>query len=76
MKLLWLAFFTPVSMYTFKWIIKNELETWGSIDSVDILASLLVAFIIGVLGPIAVIAFIIYNVIEGIAQSINEGYKK
>ena len=57
--------------------IKEELETRGGVvDSPTLILMTLLAFMVSLFGPFAIAAYLVYNVIEGIAQAISESYKK
>jgi type III secretory pathway component EscU len=75
-KLLWLACSLIVFKHVFKSFIKDELDTWDELDTITFMMLGLVSFIISLLGPIVIIAYIVYNVLEGVVQAINEAHKK
>jgi hypothetical protein len=74
-KLLWIACSLLVFNHVFKSFIKDELDTWDELDTETFIILGLVSFIISIFGPIVIIGYILYNVIEGIVQAINERYK-
>lgn len=74
-KLLWILCAIPVFTYTFKACIKAELDTWEEVSTDTLILFTLLSFFVSLLGPIAIAAFLLYNVFEGIARSINERYK-
>ena len=75
-KLIWLGCSLIVFKHLITWCIKEELNDWGSIETEPLIMFCIISFLGSLFGPIAIILYILYNVIAGIAQSINEGYKK
>jgi uncharacterized membrane protein len=75
-KIIWIACSLIVFNHVFKSFIKDELDTWDELDTETFIILGLVSFIISILGPIVIIGYILYNVIEGIVESINKAYKK
>ena len=74
-KLLWILCSIFVFVYTFKECVKSELKTWGKVNADLLMLLTLISFMIGLLGPIAAVAFFVYNGFKGMARAINEGYK-
>ena len=74
-KLLWIACSIPVFIYTLKSSIKDELETYDAVDSGTLFLMTLVSFFAAMFGPFAILGYIVYNIVEGIADSINENYQ-
>jgi hypothetical protein len=74
-KLIWIACSLIVFRNVFKSFIKDELDTFDELDTATFIMLGLVSAIISLLGPIVIIGYILYNVIEGIVQAINERYK-
>ncbi len=74
-KLIWIACSLLVFKHVFKSFIKDELDTWDELDTITFMMLGLVSALIALLGPIVIIVYIIYNVLEGIVQAINERYK-
>ena len=74
--ILWGACSLVVFRHVIMATIKEELETWGEVDSPTLILMTLLAFMVSLFGPLAIAAYFIYNVIEGIAQAISEEYKK
>jgi hypothetical protein len=74
-KLLWLACSLIVFRYTLKNMIKEELKTFGGIDGILLGLFIVISTIIAASGPIAIIAFLVYNGLKGIANGISEAYK-
>ena len=74
--ILWGACSVVVFRHVIVATIKEELETWGEVDSQTLILMTLLAFMTSLFGPFAIAAYLIYNVIEGIAQAISENYKK
>jgi hypothetical protein len=74
-KLLWLACSLIVFRYTLKNMIKEELKVFGGIDAILLGLFIVISTIIALAGPVAIIAFLVYNGLKGIANGISEGYK-
>ena len=74
-KLLWMLCSIGVFVYTFKGCVKSELKTWGKVNADLLMLLTLISFMIAALGPIAIVAFFLYNGFKGMARAINEGYK-
>ena len=74
-KLLWLACSLIVFRYTLKNMIKEELKTFGGIDAILLGIFIIMSIIIAAAGPIAIVAFLVYNGLKGIANGISEGYQ-
>lgn len=74
--LLWLACSVIVFKHTIMATIKEEMETWGEIDSGLLFLFGLIALLMAAMGPIAILGYLFYNILEGIAQAISESYKK
>lgn len=75
-KLLWIACSIFVFIQTLKYLIKEELKGFDEIEVDLLILYILLTSIIAAFGPIAILAYIIYNVLVGITKAINEGYKK
>ena len=73
-KLLWILCSLGVFVYTFKECVKAELKVWGRVSGDLLMLLTLVSFMIGLLGPLAIVAFFVYNGFKAIARVINEGY--
>jgi hypothetical protein len=74
--ILWGACSVVVFKHVIKSLIKEEVEDWGEIDTESLIMFTLLSAAVSLLGPIAIIAYILYNVAAGIAQAISEEYKK
>jgi hypothetical protein len=74
-KLLWIGCSLIVFKNVFKSFIKDELDTWDELDTETFIMLGLVSFTISIFGPLVIIGYILYNVLEGIVQAINERYK-
>ena len=74
-KLLWILCSVFVFVYTFKECVKAELKVWGRVSGDLLMLLTLVSFMIGLLGPLAIVAFFVYNGFKAIARVINEGYE-
>ena len=74
-KLLWILCSIGVFVYTFKECVKSELKVWGRVSADLLMLLTLLSFMIGLLGPLAIVAFFVYNGFKAIAKVINEGYK-
>ena len=74
-KRLWIACSIPVFIYTLKYLIKDELETYDAVDSGTLFLMTLLSFFAALFGPLAILGYIIYNIVEGIADGINENYQ-
>ena len=74
-KILWLICSLFVFRYTLKNMIKEELKIFGGIDAILLGLFIVISTIIAAAGPIAIIAFLVYNGLKGIANGISEGYK-
>jgi hypothetical protein len=74
-KLLWLGCSVIVFRHALTAFIKSEMEDFGELDVGLLCMFIFIAFGIAVFGPIAILAYIGYNVLEGIVQAINERYK-
>ena len=56
--------------------IKEEIETWGEIDGGTLFLMGFISLLASLFGPLAIAAYLFYNIVEGIAQAISEEYKK
>ena len=74
--ILWGACSVVVFRHVITYLIKEEIEDWGEIDTESLIMFTLLSVMVSLFGPFAILAYILYNVIEGIAESISEGYKK
>jgi hypothetical protein len=74
-KILWLICSLIVFRYTLKNLIKEELKTFGGIDAILLGIFIILSVIIAASGPIAIVAFLVYNGLKGIANGISEGYQ-
>lgn len=74
--ILWGACSVVVFRHMITSLIKEELKDWGEIDTETLIMLTLLSVMVSLFGPFAILAYILYNVIEGIAESISEGYKK
>lgn len=74
--LLWLACSFIVFKHAITSMIKEEVSVFGEIDSGLLFLYGLISLLMAALGPIAIAGYLFYNVLEGIAQAINEGNKK
>lgn len=74
-KLLWILCSVGVFVYTFKECVKAELKVWGRVSGDLLMLLTMVSFIIALLGPLAIVAFFVYNGFKAIARVINEGYE-
>ena len=74
-KILWLICSLFVFRYTLKNLIKEELKVFGGIDGILLGLFIIISTIIASAGPIAIIAFLVYNGLKGIANGISEGYQ-
>lgn len=75
-KLLWILCSVGVFVYTFKECVKSELKVWGTVSAELLMLLTLISFLIALLGPLAIVAFFVYNGFKGVARAINEGYKE
>ncbi len=73
-KLLWILCSLGVFVYTFKECVKAELKVWGTVSADLLMLLTLISFLIALLGPLAIVAFFVYNGFKGVARAINEGY--
>jgi hypothetical protein len=73
-KILWLICSLFVFRYTLKNLIKEELKIFGGIDAILLGIFIIMSIIIAAAGPIAIVAFLVYNGLKGIANGISEGY--
>ena len=73
-KLLWILCSVFVFIYTFKECVKSELKVWGRVSADLLMLLTLISFMIALLGPLAIVAFFVYNGFKGVARAINEGY--
>jgi hypothetical protein len=56
-------------------MIKEELKIFGGIDAILLGIFIIMSIIIAAAGPIAIVAFLVYNGLKGIANGISEGYQ-
>ena len=56
-------------------MIKEELKTFGGIDAILLGIFIILSVIIAAVGPIAIVVFLVYNGLKGIANGISEGYR-
>ena len=75
-KLLWILCSVFVFVYTFKECVKAELKVWGRVSGDLLMLLTLISFMIALLGPIAIVAFFVYNGFKAVARAINEGYQE
>ena len=75
-KLIWLACSLIVFKHVITYAIKEEIKVWGEIDGETLFLLGIIALLVSTSGPIAIIGYLFYNVLEGIAQTISEGNKK
>ena len=75
-KLLWIACSVIVFRNVFKSFIKDELDTWDELDTITFMMLGLVSFVISMLGPIVIVGYLLYNILDGVVDGINERYKK
>ena len=73
-KLLWILCSVSVFIYTFRECVKAELKVWGRVSGELLMLLTVISFLIAALGPIAIVAFFVYNGFKAIARLINEGY--
>ena len=73
-KLLWILCSLGVFVYTFKECVKAELKVWGTVSADLLMLLTLISFLIALLGPLAIVAFFVYNGFKGDARPFNEGY--
>ena len=73
-KLLWILCSVFVFVYTLKGCVKAELKVWGRVDAELLMILTVISFLIAALGPLAIVAFFLYNGFKAIARLINEGY--
>jgi hypothetical protein len=57
-------------------MIKEELKAFGGIDAILLGLFIVISTIIALAGPVAIIAFLVYNGLKGIANGISQGYQK
>ena len=74
-KILWIICSLFVFRYTLKNPIKEELKIFGGIDAILLGIFIIMSIIIAAAGPIAIVAFLVYNGLKGIANGISEGYQ-
>jgi hypothetical protein len=74
-KILWLICSLFVFRYTLKNLIKEELKIFGGIDAILLGLFIVISTIIAFTGPSAIVAFLVYNGLKGIANGISEGYQ-
>jgi len=74
-KILWFICSLFVFRYTLKNMIKEELKMFGGIDAILLGLFIVISTIIAFTGPIAIVAFLVYNGLKGIANGISEGYR-
>ena len=74
-KILWIICSLFVFRYTLKNLIKEELKIFGGIDAILLGIFIIMSIIIAAAGPIAIVAFLVYNGLKGIANGISEGYQ-
>lgn len=74
-KILWFICSLIVFRYTLKNMIKEELKTFGGIDAILLGIFIILSVIIAAAGPIAIVVFLVYNGLKGIANGISEGYR-
>jgi hypothetical protein len=74
-KILWVICSLFVFRYTLKNLIKEELKIFGGIDAILLGIFIIMSIIIAAAGPIAIVAFFVYNGLKGVANGISEGYQ-
>ena len=74
--ILWGACSLVVFRHMITSLIKEELKDWGEIDTETLIMLTLLSVMVSLFGPLAIIAYILYNVVAGIAKAISEEYKK
>lgn len=73
-KLLWIACSVLVFVYSLKAIIKSELDTYGEVDGITLMMITLCSLGYSLGGPFAIVGYLIYTIMEGIADNINKEY--
>lgn len=73
-KLLWIACSILVFAYSLKAIVKTELDNWGEVDGMTLIMVILCSFIFSMFGPFAILGYLIYTILDGVADNINKGY--
>lgn len=78
-KLFWI-FWAGCSVVVFKHAItnsiKSEIDSWGEIDGETLIMLSVVSLVVSLFGPIAILCYLLYNIVEGIAEAISEVYNK
>lgn len=73
-KLLWIACSIPVFIITLIHCIKEELWAYGQVDAAILVVMLMLSFVVSWFGPIAILGYILYTMLEKVAESINRKY--
>ena len=76
LKIIWVACSLIVFKRAITYCIKGEMDTFGEIDSGLVFIYGLLALTISLLGPLAILGYFLYNVLEDITRAINERYTK
>jgi ABC-type enterochelin transport system permease subunit len=74
-KLLWIACSIPVFIYAVKYFVNMELEAYGDVEPFLLVVFAFLAFAIACSGPVAVLGYIVYNILEDIAETISKNYR-
>ena len=75
-KIVWLICSLIVFKHAITHFIKEEIDAFGEIESGLVFLYGLIALLYSLFGPLAILAYFLYNVLEDITRAINERYKK
>lgn len=76
LKIIWLACSLIVFKHAITHFIKEEIDAFGEIESGLLFLYGLIAVLYSLFGPLAILAYFLYNVLEDITRAINERNKK
>lgn len=75
-KLIWLGCSLIVFKHLIIYYIKSEVSTWGEVDAETLILYIVISLLGSLFGPIAILLYLFYNIIAGIAEVISEEHNK
>lgn len=73
-KLLWIVCSIPVFISTLRYCIKEELWAYGEVEAGILIVMIMLSTVVSFLGPLAILGYILYTMLEKVAESINRKY--
>lgn len=75
-KIIWLICSLIVFKHSIMYFIKEEINAFGEIESGLVFLYGFISLLYSIFGPLVIIGYFLYNVLEEIKRAINERYKK